>query len=200
VAVRSLSEIFKDSGSDKGTVHSYPEVYEQILAPYRDKPGDVLEIGVLWGESLRAWEEYFTEARVWGVELNPHPLGGQVDLEPFMAEGGHNVVFGDATSRADVEAAFSHIRFNAVIDDASHEVGAQIKTYWNFRSLMASGGVYVIEDIQDVEATRGLFENLDPVGARAEVIDRRSVKGRYDDVMAVYRINETCGSQCGRGE
>jgi cephalosporin hydroxylase len=44
---------------DKGTTHSYIEKYEEILAPYRDRPITLVEIGVESGGSLAMWAEYF---------------------------------------------------------------------------------------------------------------------------------------------
>lgn len=184
--MRTLAEIFAGRASDKGTVHSYVEVYESLLAPWRAQPGHVLEIGVFGGESIRAWEEYFQQATVWGIDLCDQPLG-LADLRPMMCEPGHNIVLGSITEAAVVEQFFSGFRFNVVIDDGSHNLADQLAAYRNLRPLMVSGGLYVIEDIQDLDSCRAVYEALGAT-ADVEILDRRRVKGRYDDVLVVLRI------------
>ena len=41
----------KTGFSDRDTVHSYIEVYEEILAPYRKTAHNILESGLMSGES-----------------------------------------------------------------------------------------------------------------------------------------------------
>jgi hypothetical protein len=54
---------------------------------------------------------------------------------------------------------------------------------------MKKGGVMIIEDIQDVGYVNILLESV-PVFLRPNVriIDLRSVKGRWDDLMFVLHI------------
>jgi hypothetical protein len=47
------------------------------------------------------------------------------------------------------------------------------------------GGLYIIEDIFDLDRTLPFFEALQP---GLEVFDRRGVKNRFDDVLLVYRF------------
>jgi len=42
--------------------------------------------------------------------------------------------------------------------------------------------LYVIEDIQDIDTTQDLFKIIDP-RKLVTILDRRSVQGRYDDVL-----------------
>jgi hypothetical protein len=51
---------------------------------------------------------------------------------------------------------------------------------------MRSGGVMIIEDIQSQEDLNVLFETVpDELKYNARVIDLRSIKGRYDDLMFI---------------
>ena len=58
-----LSQLNKETQSDKGTHHSYIDMYyEETLANYKDKTITLLEIGVNAGRSLELWAKYFNES------------------------------------------------------------------------------------------------------------------------------------------
>ena len=58
-----LSQLNKETHSDKGTHHSYIDMYyEETLANYKDKTITLLEIGVNAGRSLELWAKYFNES------------------------------------------------------------------------------------------------------------------------------------------
>lgn len=190
--MRSLAEIYKTYMStdpygpgtgDKGTVHSYIEVYEELFAPYRRTAKNFLEIGVLAGSSIRMWTEYFSITKVHGVDVDERPLNGMFDLRPMVAEG-YNLSFFDASLPEEVEKHFPGVMFDVIIDDASHFINHQLANYKNFRHHLSKGGIYVIEDVADIDAHRSLFENLDPA-KNTKIYDRRGIKGRFDDVLVV---------------
>ena len=169
---------------DKGTVHSYIEVYEERLSPYRLSAKNVLEIGLFSGESLRMWEEYFENAEVHGIDCDELPHGGMVDLRPMIAEGTHKISIIDATNSAQVKKAFGSMKFDVIIEDASHQLAHQLSIYDIFKNHLSDGGIYIIEDIDRLDEVRHLFENIDPT-KKVEVLDRRAIKGRFDDVLVI---------------
>lgn len=168
--------------SDKGTVHSYIDVYEELFAPYRESAKRVLEVGLFWGYSLRMWEQYFRGAEVDGIDLSDTPHGGLADLRPMIAEGTHRIWLMDASDRGQVEQNFPGALFDVIVEDASHSLEHQLGIYANLRDHLSPGGIYVIEDIADIDRDRKYFEALHP---SVRIIDRRSVKDRFDDVLVV---------------
>ena len=176
------------TGSDKGTLHSYIEIYEKLLAPYRGTAQAVLEIGIMGGQSLRMFEEYFTGTKVYGIDISDQPVGGMVDLRPMIAEGGHRITIMDAEQKAQVEHHFSNTIFDVIVEDAQHLVSQQIAMYANFRPHLARNGIYVIEDIADIDRDGPIIakaiNELNP-DVCFRIFDRRSVKGRFDDVLIV---------------
>lgn len=181
--MKTLAQIYADhSACDKGSVHSYVEVYEQLLAPYRSAT-KVLEVGVFAGHSLRMWEEFFTSAEVHGIDLCSRPLD-LADLGPMIAEGTHHISLLDAMLPNEVEDRFGGVMFDVIIEDASHSVLQQLAIYANFKPHLSNGGLYVIEDVSDLDRDRQVFERLDP-SKDVRIIDRRAVKGRFDDVLVV---------------
>lgn len=188
--MNSLKEIWqqlKDSGkgSDKGDVHSYIDVYNNILAPYRDTAKNVLEIGVFKGHSLLMWEQYFTNATVHGIDCDEQPVGGMADLRPLIAEG-HQIHIFDACDKVQIHERFKDIKFDVIVDDAQHEISQQLALYAAWKPYLAPGAIYIIEDVQNIDADREKFLSLDSEKS-IEVIDLRSVKGRYDDVIIVIK-------------
>jgi SAM-dependent methyltransferase len=187
--VKTLAQIYESyqspaSWGDKGTVHSYIEVYERMLASYRFRPGvKVLEIGLMNGASMQMWEEFFTNGTVYGIDLNDHPLD-MVDLSPMIAEGTHHITLIDATNPVLVNQHFGGMKFDVIIEDASHLLEHQFSIYENFKDKLNPGALYVIEDIENIDATRERFEQIDPA-KHVTIIDRRGVKGRFDDVLVV---------------
>lgn len=187
--LKTLAEIYEDFKGpacygDKGTVHSYIEVYEQLLAPFRETAQHVLEIGALAGHSIRMWEHYFVRAAVHGVDISTRPVGGRFDLEPMIAEGTHHIHIFDATVAEQVEAHFQGIMFEVIIDDASHVFEHQMAMYANLRTHLSPGGIYIIEDIEDIDRRRAAFEQID-ASKSVKIMDRRGIKGRFDDVLVV---------------
>lgn len=170
--------------SDKGDLHSYLPVYEEILSPYREKAMNVLEIGLFNGASLLMWEKYFTKAKVCGIDCDERPHGGMADLRPLIAEGTHNIVIGDAENKNDIEKYFNDIKFDVVIEDAGHDIDQQLKMYVTLKPYLNKGSIYIIEDIQDIDKTKNIFENIDPE-KQIKIIDLRQVKNRYDDIIII---------------
>lgn len=193
--MKTLAEIYpKYSGpashGDKGTVHSYIEVYERILAPYRYAI-TAIEIGILNGDSLRMWEEFFVQSHVIGVDLNDHPLD-MADLKPMIAEHRHDIRLFDASNAEEVERNVGGMTFDVVIEDATHALEQQLAIYQNFRHRLAPDGIYIIEDVDEIDKVRPVFEKIDPL-RKVEIIDRRSVKGRFDDVLVVIGGGRSAG-------
>jgi SAM-dependent methyltransferase len=189
--MKSLAEIYAPYSSpqchgDKGTVHSYIEVYDRLLASFRAKPGlNILEVGILNGSSLRMWEEYFNLATVYGIDSSYTPLD-MADLRTMIAEGTHHIRILDATNCQQVAEHFGDVTFDVIIEDASHILEDQLCIYANFKDKMAPGGLYIIEDVADLDTVRPLFENIDP-RRKVEVMDRRSIKNRFDDVLVLIQ-------------
>ncbi len=175
-------------GSDKFSVHSYGEVYEEILAPYRTTAKNILEIGIFRGDSIRLWESYFT-GKVYGIDCDIKPHGGIADLQPMIDEGTHRIFILDATNESEVQYSryfMGYPTFDVIIEDAGHDINQQLQLYKVWKKYLSPNGVYVIEDIQDIFASRELLENIDPEKS-VTILDRRHIRERYDDTMVIIQ-------------
>lgn len=164
-------------GSDKGTVHSYVEEYERLLAPYR-QGSTVLEIGVFSGACLQMWQEYFVDSTIIGVDLTDSMIQERYKNPPF------HLILGNAAS-PEILDDLQGYAFDVIIDDGSHIAEEQIKTFFLLKPLMRPGGIYIIEDIADIEKVGSVFRKIHH---NCEIIDNRRIKNRPDDVLLIYRF------------
>lgn len=189
--METLQEIWADlkaacHETDKGSIHSYIDVYATELGKYRGTAKNVLEVGLFNGASMRMWEQYFTNAKIFGIDCDEQPHGGLADLRPMIAEGTHNIYIGDAESPVDIERFFKGIKFDVIIEDAGHHIEQQLQIYKILKPYLNDGAIYLIEDIQDIYATKFILENIDHE-KEVTILDRRNIKHRYDDVLVIIK-------------
>lgn len=170
---------------DMATTHSYLEVYSEILEPYRKTAKNILEIGLFTGDRLRVWEDYFT-GKVYGIDCDIQPHGGLANLKPMIDEGTHNIFIMDATDIVTIKWNFPGTKFDVIIEDAGHDVTQQLQLYKAWKPYLSENGIYIIEDVQNIDRDEELFENIDSEKS-VTTIDLRSNKGRYDDVLVVIK-------------
>ena len=158
-------------GSDKGTSHSYIEVYESLLSKYVGKSAMLLEIGVASGASLLMWEEYLENGTIHGIDIvqKPKLLFGHESIKYYTM---------NIRNRVRVESEFGLSYFNVIIDDGSHYISDQIFAINILWKSLKPGGIYIVEDIIRIENT----ERFKEFGA-ANVFDLRKNKGRIDDIL-----------------
>ncbi|MEY4334492.1 MAG: virus Omega [Bacteroidota bacterium] len=171
--MKSLKEIYLQfstqspiDGGDKGTVHSYIDYYEESLKPFRDNAKKVLEIGINNGHSLMMWNEYFYNADIIGVDLRiPN-----IDINCLMIQG-------DAT---DPETFRNLNSLDVIVDDGSHKLNHQLESFEILFPLLNDGGIYIIEDIVNIDKTEDIFLKL---SKNVKIFDFRHIKNRSDDVI-----------------
>jgi SAM-dependent methyltransferase len=156
---------------DKGTAHDYLPTYEKFMT--RTDGIVLLEIGVLHGHSIAMWNEFFTNSRIIGIDVNIGNL--QFDLD--------NVYQCNGVSAADIDATFPGLTFDYVIDDGSHNVNDQLASLDVFLPRMKPDGVYFIEDIAGDAELNAIVERLD--GLEFTVIDGRQPGRQPDEIMVV---------------
>ena len=165
----SLSQLGQRMGTDKGTDHSYLEVYEQLFEPLRRRPMSMLEIGVYKGYSLRMWKAWFPQARIFGMDINP-------SVAPVP---GCELVIASQTDRAAIESHWSDASLDLIIDDGSHQIEHQLLSLCYLWPKLKPGGFYVVEDVRDISWVKH-FAPFRPL-----VLDRRHRRSREDDILVI---------------
>jgi len=152
-----LQELGGQHNTDKGDLAhsfrgvSYLDVYASYLADIREQVRCVLELGVLGGSSLKMWCDYFPQATVWGVDINPdsvRPYGPRIQT-----------VLGSQADPAAIAQVAPGQMIDLVIDDGSHLVDHMVDSFKLLWPRVNNGGFYVMEDMRltwnhDITPTR----------------------------------------------
>ena len=133
-----LFDIAKKFPSDKDWT-GFLKIYEKYFSDYKDKEINILEIGVDKGKSLRLWRNYFTKAKICGIDI--------LNLD-FKIDGVDLITADQTNSKSLKEICDKYKSFDIIIDDGSH-VSKHIITSFNFLfDYLNPGGLYTVEDLQ----------------------------------------------------
>lgn len=178
-------------GTDKNTWHSYGPLYEKLLTPYKSTAKNILEIGILSGASLYAWQEFFENAEIDGIDINLKNIRSQ--LYSHSTTNSRIRTYEIDGTCTDAPTLLGNKTYDVIIDDASHELEDQLKTLQIFAPYLSKTGIYIIEDI-DQKYAQILHIRSKPIleqnNMRIEWYDLRSKKNRYDDIVAVFYKND----------
>ena len=155
-----LGGLFQKYGSDKER-NGYTPVYHSLFKNLRNKEMVFMEIGIGTmiqgapssmvgyalpnykpGGSLRAWRDYFPNAEIHGVDIQPDTQFTEERIHTHLCNS------------VDVEACRHFFQqkdvpteIDIIIDDGAHYDEHQLKTFYNFFNLVKEGGFYIIEDV-----------------------------------------------------
>lgn len=132
-----LTEIGNKHGTDKVS-HNFTQVYELAFRELRDRPLNILEIGIWKGESLRTFKEYFPNAQIYAFDIE--------DKSQYKEERIH-ISQGDQSNIEYIKSVFSDISFDIIIDDGSHCMNHQQISFEYLLPRVKAGGIYILEDL-----------------------------------------------------
>lgn len=138
----NLNSIFNrhytDKGDTAGAAHNYAPIYEIYMEPRRNSSLNFGEIGIDFGKSLSAWEEYFPKAQIYAADF---------DDKSHKATDRIHIGRADQRSFKSLMDWASHVpNLDFFIDDGGHAMDHQQITFAVLFPIMKSGGVYFIED------------------------------------------------------
>ena len=136
----SLNELGITAATDKSSLlQDYLRHYEYAFQEWRDEPINIIEIGVLSGASLKLWPEYFSRARIIGIDITPEVTRFATDRVEIR--------IGSQDDRNFMLSVCSEFPPTIVIDDGSHRADHNKSTFETVFPRVCAGGVYVIEDL-----------------------------------------------------
>lgn len=184
--MKTLRELIDtgDYKTDKDTTHAYIFPYDKAFEKYRDKTVSLLEIGNNGGESIKLWNDYFNESQIFGIEINDLK-----ELDEINAQHENINLYTKTDAYCDETVDLfrkDDHKFDIIIDDGSHRPEHQAFAVIKWLPFLKEGGVFIIEDVQSFEIAQYLMSLIpEELLDRSMVVDRRHVKGRYDDVMII---------------
>ena len=156
----SLFDIYsKHEGKLSDKWESYLYLYDKLFKELRDKPINLLEIGVQNGGSLEIWAKYFYKAlHIMGCEINREAKRlGFTDSRISLIIGDIN----ELNIRREITQKNSF--FDVIIDDGSHSSQDIVRSFYNYFPLLKNDGIYIVEDLHCSywpEFEGGLFNPL----------------------------------------
>lgn len=144
--VYKANELWKDPyACDKDAKHDYlTGLYDHLFAHHRERPVNLLEIGVWQGGSLILWQKFFKMAQVFAVDVQDIRCDQSKVLQRtmFFLENAYSETF---------IASMADNFFDFIIEDGSHKLEDMITTLENYYSKLKNGGCVIIEDIYGVD-------------------------------------------------
>jgi hypothetical protein len=157
-APTEMCRVMTKYGSDKGhAYHNYTAIYSVLLGKLRDRPLRIFELGLgtnnprlisnmgvngLPGASLRGWRELFSQALVYGADIDRDILFEEDRIKTFYCDQLDSVAIRALWSQPVLQGGF-----DLMIDDGLHTFEANISFLNGSLEHLRPGGIFVIEDI-----------------------------------------------------
>jgi len=208
-----LADIHLKYDTDKGTSHSYIDLYDELFLPFQNDHINLCEIGARVCGGLKMFNEYFPNATLYGVDnwqepngnVEPDSLdqiyvsgfsGARIHVSDLQKEIANNyprikLITCNSTKTDQVDANFANTKFKVVIDDGDHRFFIQFETFKNFINLLEPNGIYVVEDVADPD--KHTLNNMIKEYLAANNIQRTTEirefrkNGLGDDIVIIIR-------------
>ncbi len=170
----SILNAFVRCGANK-SVNGTEYVYNEILP---DKINALLEIGIGMGGSMRAWCEFYPDAKIFGIDIDP----GCTRVDVSRA----TTFIGDV-SDAELMAGLVGVlpMLDVIVDDGSHKAADQQAAFEALFPILKPDGVYVIEDLH--VATVEILDFLNSLPH--DVKFHREYTATIERRVVVWRLN-----------
>lgn len=158
--------------------HTYVEmVYDDIFERIKESAKNVLEVGSYSGGSHLLWRDYFTNAEIVAMDINPVPaLDNQERITLHV---------GDAYCENSL-SLYPDNYFDLMIDDGPHTYESMVYFLSQYHSKLKDGGIMIVEDIQSIEWVKPLISLLpERLIKYTKVYDLRTNINRSDDILIV---------------
>lgn len=123
----------------------YTAVYNLIFSTLKNKPINFCEIGVLYGSGLKMFNDYFTNAKFYGIDNNMNNI--QTSYQRVKGTYAKSNV----NSKDEMHEAFKkfNVLFDIIIDDSTHNPEHHKILLDVVPKYLNSGGIFIIEDLTD---------------------------------------------------
>ena len=190
--LRTIADIFRSyavfdadgrhiNGCDKQSNHRYGDAYERIISDLgvgmvggRRKVSLMMEVGVADGSSLCAWREVFPNAHIVGMDIHHSDKAHGERIEFHI---------GDQRSRDDCVKVARGRLFDIIVEDATHKLEDSLRTLLFLWPYITPGGLYIIEEFEDVGSLGHHIKDLWP---NAEVVNTIGPFGGHEPLV-VFR-------------
>ena len=171
-----------------GGGHCYIEcVYEDLFKNYKERQGNLLEVGIERGMSLLLWHLYFSKMTIHGIDDASSDFCNIEDLQ----QGIPKEITIEQFDTTDLSPSLKEYveknlkKFDIIIDDGDHRWRSQFQTAINLFPILKDDGIYIIEDIEyPAELEQAVVAVLNP---HIKIHDNRDVTNQKDEVIFEIR-------------
>jgi predicted O-methyltransferase YrrM len=168
----TLCEIGKKYDTDKSSqrsnvtnsrhCHPYTLFYDSLFKNKKNDNLDIAELGILDGASLLMWQEYFTNANIYGFEYD------NTLMDNFKKKYNNDRItlsHIDVTNKNSISNAFFKLNqmYDIIIEDTTHQFEDQIRVIENIYQYLKPGGILIIEDIFKSYDENDYITRLNPI-------------------------------------
>lgn len=150
--MKRLTYLANKCGTDKGTVfgpqHGFTEIYDDYFQKIADncysnnRKVNILEIGVLDGESLQTYNRFFDKnCEIYGIDIDDCTKHSSSNIHIDICDQGNRSELEDFLKRN------NNIKFDIIIDDGCHRSKEQLITLSSLHKSLSKNGIYIIEDL-----------------------------------------------------
>ena len=179
----SLEEIVDNSRTDKNTTHSYLSLYQQLLISKKETAKNVLEVGIYNGGSIKLWNDFFTNANVYGLDImNSNNVWERIkNKEKIILHTSSDAYNNDFFITNFLN---KNIKCDFMLDDGPHTLESMKQFIKLYSQIMTDDGILIIEDVQSWDWL-DILKNEVPENLKqfVKTYDLRENKGRYDDIV-----------------
>ena len=171
-------------GSDKGEVtsenhpylwesHNYADAYELMFRLRKNDVQLLIECGIgsnnpnlisnmgidgKPGASLRVWRDFFPNAKIIGIDIDPEALFEEERIKTYQCDQTNP----ESIHKFCNNASIQHSSVDIFIDDGLHEYHAGICLFESMNKYLAENGVYIIEDVveKDYKLYKDYFSEI----------------------------------------
>jgi hypothetical protein len=137
----SLFELGIKHQTDKSHIHLFTPLYEGYFQAFRHKHIKLLEVGILRGESLRMWAEYFSDVSLHAVDINDYSWMNTDKIHTYIVN-----------QEDEKELLSLPTDFDIIIDDGGHTMlQQQVTLKVLFLNHLKAGGIFILEDLHTSE-------------------------------------------------
>jgi len=168
---KSLDYLFEYFNSDKGEryinqythpskknnikiqAHGYSKFYQEIFYPIKNEELNIIEVGSFYGNASAALFFYFKNSKIYGADINP-------DMFRYKADRIESLyVNSSSLSSIKNELINKNIKFDIIIEDASHMLKDQIISLFYLFPVLNKGGYFIIEELDFPETREDMRVN-----------------------------------------
>jgi hypothetical protein len=155
----SLCKLFTAVGCDKGPLyHYYSRLYQTLFEPIQQESFSLFEMGIgtidqsipchlhekgVVGTSLRAWTQFFPNAKVYAADIDPKTMISTERITTFVCDQMNPQQIRSMWDSPQLKDK----QFRIMIDDGLHELPACKTLFENSIQKLEKGGLYIVEDI-----------------------------------------------------